>query len=527
MAEHSSFFNSVSGDRLYKAEDFAKYFSSFISNGIFPDPSTNLQVFASGNDDMSIIVKAGSAWINGYFYYLDTDTTFTIGTADGTLNRIDRIVVHLDIAGRAINVKVLKGVIASSPTAPTLQRDADGYDLALADIAINAGVTSISQSNITDQRQNQDLCGIVDSLITADTATLFNQFTDGFNTWFEGIKNTLGSDVAGNLLNKINDLAGDGRTTETVKGVSDALETHLAEKATQTTLGHVKIGSGINMDSNGVISVPPIKNITVYDEISFYVDSVNGNDDNSGSTANTALKTIQKAFDIMCTGEIIATTLYINCAPGTYSAPSNSSMQKVFSNIISISSTDYTNYSTNTFMNGYFDLDSTVGKTFRIIRFTFNASPYSICGQNQCGNVELINIKSVNCSTTCVLLGQGGYFYANNCELKGTNEAIDCEYMSNVTIEGANTKLTGYSTAVDLISVGSAKINDATLYTTSPDANFGALQASYGTTLYAKGIKGTLGASPVFYSFGSIIFKTGITATGAADVKGGGGQIFS
>ena len=238
MAEHSSFFNSVSGDRLYKAEDFAKYFSSFISNGIFPDPSTNLQVFASGNNDMSIIVKAGSAWINGYFYYLDADTTFTIETADGTLNRIDRIAVHLDTTGRTINVKVLKGVIASFPTAPTIERNADGYDLALADIAINAGATSITQANIADQRQNQDLCGIVDSLITADTKTLFNQFTDGFNSWFAGIKNTLGEDAAGNLLNKINELAGSGRTTETVKGNADnitslnnAVTAHLSENA--------------------------------------------------------------------------------------------------------------------------------------------------------------------------------------------------------------------------------------------------------------------------------------------------------
>ena len=305
------------------------------------------------------------------------------------------------------------------------------------------------------------------------------------------------------------------------------LDTDPSSIASPTSLGHVKIGSGINMDSNGVISVPPIKNITVYDEISFYVDSVNGNDDNSGSTANTALKTIQKAFDIMCTGEIIAKQLNINCAPGTYSAPSNSSMQKVFSNIIFISSTDYTNYSTNTFMNGYFNLNSTVGKTFIIARFTFNASPYSIYGQNQCGNVKLINVKSVNCSAECVMLGQGGYFYAHNCELKGAAEAIDCAFMSNVTIEGANTKLTAYSTAVYLVSVGSAWINDATLYTTSPDAESGAVQARYGTTLYAKGIKGTLGASPVFQSSGSIIFKDSITATGAADVKDKGGQIFS
>jgi hypothetical protein len=280
------------------------------------------------------------------------------------------------------------------------------------------------------------------------------------------------------------------------------------------------------MDSNGVISVPPIKNIEVYDEITFCIDANNGNDNNNGSRSSP-FKTIQKAFDIMCTGEIIAKQLYISCAPGTYSAPSNSSMQKVFSNIISISSTDYTNYSTNAFMNGYFDLDSTVGKTFRIARFTFNASPYSICGQHQCGNVELIDIKSINCSATCVLLLQGGYFYAYNCELKGASKAIDCEYMSNVTIEGANTKLTGCFTAVDLISVGSAMINEATLYTTSPDAMLGAVQANCGTTLYAKRIQGTLGASPVFQSSGSIIFKNRITATGAVDVKDEGGQIFS
>ena len=44
--EKSSFFNSVSGDRKYKAEDWASYFASFIGNGVFPVPSTGLQVVA-------------------------------------------------------------------------------------------------------------------------------------------------------------------------------------------------------------------------------------------------------------------------------------------------------------------------------------------------------------------------------------------------------------------------------------------------------------------------------------------------
>lgn len=249
--EKSSFFNSVNGDRKYKASDLAEYFNSFISNGVFPNPSINLQVL--NNNDMTITLKSGKAWINGYVYINTDDLVLNIDVADGVLNRIDRIVLRYDTVNRNITAKVKKGTFASAPTAPDLQRDADVYELGLADIAVNAGATSISQSNITDQRQNSDLCGIVNSLITVDSITLFNQFTDAFNTWFAGIKNTLDSDVAGNLLNQINDLAGSGRTTETVKGNADAIASHLADYANllNNIIRTVKMEKS-NKDSNGI-----------------------------------------------------------------------------------------------------------------------------------------------------------------------------------------------------------------------------------------------------------------------------------
>lgn len=202
--EKSSFFNSVNGDRKYNAEDFANHFNSLLTNGIFPNPSTNLQVLS--NNNMTVTIKAGKAWINGYCYTNDSDLVLPISVADGVLNRIDRIAIRLDTAGRAINAIVKKGTFASSPVAPTLQRDSDGYELGIADIAINAGATAIAQANITDLRQNQNYCGIVDSLITPDTATLFIQFEDGFNTWFAKIKNILSGDVAANLQNEIDTL---------------------------------------------------------------------------------------------------------------------------------------------------------------------------------------------------------------------------------------------------------------------------------------------------------------------------------
>ena len=211
--EKSSFFNSVNGDRKYDTRDWANYFNKFITNGVFPNPSTNLQVMAG--DGMNVIVKAGPAWINGYCYENTSDLTLTIEAADGVLNRIDRIVIRLDTIGRAITTVVKKGTFASSPVAPSLQRDADAYELGIADITIAKGTVSISQVNISDIRLNTSLCGVVNSLIQVDTETLFAQYEAGmqqkedefsqqFIAWFQTIQGTLSGDVAGNLLNLIN-----------------------------------------------------------------------------------------------------------------------------------------------------------------------------------------------------------------------------------------------------------------------------------------------------------------------------------
>lgn len=227
--EHSSFFNAKlsddgTPDRVYTAENYANYFSSFIGNGVFPNPSTNLQVCS--NEDMFIKVSPGKAWINGYMYYNDSDLILKIDPADGVLKRIDRIVLRLDFLNREITSIVKKGVFGSSPVATSLQRDANAYELCIAEILVNNGVISIKQSNITDTRLNSDICGIVTQTVkTIDTTTLFQkleayidergkdvegwvdnattQWGKEFNTWFDTIKNVLDGDVAGALANRI------------------------------------------------------------------------------------------------------------------------------------------------------------------------------------------------------------------------------------------------------------------------------------------------------------------------------------
>lgn len=216
--EKSSFFNAElvgeEYDRTYLAEDYAQYFASFIGNGVFPNPSTNLQVLADGTS-MNVVLSMGKAWINGYFYANTTDLVLSIAPADGVLNRIDRVVLRLDFLNREIKCYVKKGTFASAPIAPTLQRDADMYEIALADIKINKGAIAITQANITDLRQDSTMCGIVHGTVDqVDVTTLFNQYSkalelkeQGFETeftaWFDSIKGQLSEDAAGNLQNQI------------------------------------------------------------------------------------------------------------------------------------------------------------------------------------------------------------------------------------------------------------------------------------------------------------------------------------
>lgn len=68
-------------DRVYKAEDWAWYFATFIANGIFPKPSDGLQVIAYNG--MEVKVNAGYAFINGYAFRNPASRVSRLPTARG------------------------------------------------------------------------------------------------------------------------------------------------------------------------------------------------------------------------------------------------------------------------------------------------------------------------------------------------------------------------------------------------------------------------------------------------------------
>jgi hypothetical protein len=163
--EKSGFFNSSSGDRVYDAADFAAYFGSLVSNGIFYVNTSNLQV--TPTTGMTVSIAAGSAWINGYRYENTEALNKTLSTANGSYPRIDRIIIRWSLLNRSITAAVLTGTAASSPIAPALTRSTDVYELCVAEILVPQAATSITSGNITDTRLSSSLCGTVNSLVTA------------------------------------------------------------------------------------------------------------------------------------------------------------------------------------------------------------------------------------------------------------------------------------------------------------------------------------------------------------------------
>lgn len=195
------FFDSIDGEdeRFYTADEFAEYFRQVLSSGIL-NGGTNLQVVCDGND-MNISILPGYAWLEGYMYKIDTEPlVFTLDTAHPTLDRIDRVVIRLDkrLEHRYVRAFILKGTPAETPTAPTITRDENTYEISLAQVLMIGGKSYIEGGELTDERLHTEVCGLANSLITADTTDIFNQFQDWFESktgefyiqwkdWFEGV----------------------------------------------------------------------------------------------------------------------------------------------------------------------------------------------------------------------------------------------------------------------------------------------------------------------------------------------------
>lgn len=211
MAERSSFFDSINGDRVYYAADWAAYMDKYFTSGVF---NNGLQVVP--HDGMNIGISIGEANVKGHSYVNDSKKIINVVNADGVLNRVDNIVIRLDLPNRKVTAEIITGTFAENATAPELTRGTSIYELRIAKISIPAGTTEITQDLITDTRFGDNDCGNVICAVQNPNFTnvlkqyeaLWNKLienqTQDFEKWFINMKGQLDGDVAANLLNLIN-----------------------------------------------------------------------------------------------------------------------------------------------------------------------------------------------------------------------------------------------------------------------------------------------------------------------------------
>lgn len=217
MAQRSGLFDSTEivqtidgypqGNRAETADFFAKYFSNFISNGVFAKPSTNFMVLSKNG--LTVTVKAGCCFINGYMAWdsEDEDHTFTKDTATHNYYLVQRMYLP--------DGTITKTWLTDPDVSELPVRTATTYDLVLAKVTIAANVSEVTDSMITDYRFDTDICGIVHGIIEQlDTSDLAHQLNTAaqefiaaaenslvtwegtFDQWFEAVKGQLSGDAA-------------------------------------------------------------------------------------------------------------------------------------------------------------------------------------------------------------------------------------------------------------------------------------------------------------------------------------------
>lgn len=152
--EKSFPFNAVvtdgAADRVYSAEDFAAERAAYVSSGVLAAQA--LAVTPSSSGGLAVDVAAGMAVVDGYTYFNTAVLTLPGEAAHGTLGRIDRVVLRLDLEGRTMNCIRLTGVPAVVPQPPECMLGETVREMALADIAVPAAALSLGAASVTDRR---------------------------------------------------------------------------------------------------------------------------------------------------------------------------------------------------------------------------------------------------------------------------------------------------------------------------------------------------------------------------------------
>lgn len=268
-------------DRAITSAPLRKLIAKLLTDGILPNPSTNLQV--EEGSGMNVVVNPGFAICAGGLKLEENQRTLAIQAADSNYDRIDTVVLRWNDndSERICDLYIVEGIPAASPLRPELTRTESIWELGLADLFVNKNSSAISNQRITDTRYETARCGIISAISEFDTTTLYQQVQADlagfkaseqadFITWFNDIKGQLSEDAAGNLQKQIGTL--ESLKTEVKNNLVNALN-WVVDKTSGVI---AKLGSAdISKIGDGTVTGAIVNNKEAIEDVSQSLTNLN------------------------------------------------------------------------------------------------------------------------------------------------------------------------------------------------------------------------------------------------------------
>lgn len=188
-------FDSGAGANITEVQ-WKKMAQNWLGSGVIRGELDELQPFGDSTG-LQVKVKSGVAWIKGHYFENDEIVYLPVANNSTGNPRIDRIIVRVDWVANLVEFAVLQGVTAASPVPPALTQNTGRWEISLAQIRVNAGVSTIASGNVTDERA-----------FAGDFKQLF--YTDSFDD--KKVFSSLESSVDGKLKEIVTSADGSTKT---------------------------------------------------------------------------------------------------------------------------------------------------------------------------------------------------------------------------------------------------------------------------------------------------------------------------
>jgi len=168
MAEESRFFAGPN----YTAQDHIDVWRRLMNySGVVSSRENGMLLVSADGSGMDVDIATGEAFVDGYWYRNTVSLNKSITAADGTNDRIDRVVLRLTKASVEVVTTIIDGTPAAIPVLPAMTRTTSVYDIEIGYVLVNSGVSSIAAGKVTDRRFIDASSGVIanDMTVSSDT----------------------------------------------------------------------------------------------------------------------------------------------------------------------------------------------------------------------------------------------------------------------------------------------------------------------------------------------------------------------